>query len=61
MREPRFGIDGVDVVYSKAPSWALRLVADAPIIEDSEANDGLPLDRDFHCRYAAIILNERGA
>jgi hypothetical protein len=55
MREPQFVYeDGQEVSYSQVDSHWLRKIHQGQIQADG------PLDLDFHKRYAAIILRERG-
>ena len=55
MREPQFVYeDGREVSYSQVDSHWLRMIYDGRIKSDG------PVDLDFHKRYAALILSERG-
>jgi hypothetical protein len=55
MREPQFVFeDGREVSYSQVESHWLRLIQAGQIEADG------PLDMDFHKRYAAVLLGERG-
>jgi hypothetical protein len=55
MREPQFVFeDGREVSYSRVETYWLRMIQGGHIAADE------PLDLDFHKRYAAILLVERG-
>lgn len=55
MREPQFVFeDGREVSYSQVESHWLRLIQAGQIAADG------PVDLDFHKRYAAHLLGERG-
>lgn len=55
MREPVFILtDGSEIPFSHAPSFALKDVVANKVAASSECDD------DFHKRYAAVLLTERG-
>jgi len=55
MREPQFVYeDGREVSYSQVDSRWLRMIHGGQIRADG------PVDFDFHKRYAALLLSERG-
>jgi len=55
MREPQFVFeDGREMSYSQIESHWLRLIQAGQIAADG------PVDLDFHKRYAAVLLGERG-
>ena len=46
--------------FSAAPAWSLlHVVAQTSVPAPSDDNGEMP-DMDFHARYAAILLRERG-
>ena len=55
MREPQFVYeDGREVSYSRVDTHWLRMIHQGQIQADG------PVDLDFHKRYAALPLSERG-
>jgi hypothetical protein len=55
VREPQFVYeDGREESYSRVDSYWLRKIHQGQIQADE------PLDLDFHKRYAALLLSERG-
>ena len=61
MREPTMDLGSESVPFSQAPVIFLRAVIASPSIVGGVTYEFYPdEDRDFHRRYAAILLRERG-